>query len=158
MRAAAADILKVMSTQAGYAEMPEEELLEGLRCSGRDSDGIARAPELLGTFPEWTEKDAEELGAMEDPAAEAAFESLVRGRAGKTSACPATTILAAALPRKGCYRAGVVCLTICVTQGDTMLSVRTQRGRSYLLAGARTATPSGDRFRQAPGTQAVTFL
>ena len=34
------------------------------------------------------------------------------------------------------------CLTICVIQGDTMSSVRTQRGRSYLLAGARTATPS----------------
>ena len=66
--------------------MPEEELLEGLRCSRRDSDGIARTPELLGTFPAWTEKDAEEWGAMEDPAAEAAFESLVQAGAAKTSA------------------------------------------------------------------------
>ena len=45
--------------------MPEEELLEGLRCSGRDSDSIARSPELLGRFPEWTEQDAEEWDAME---------------------------------------------------------------------------------------------
>ena len=32
------------------------------------------------------ERDAEEWGAMEDPAAEAAFDSLARGRAGKASA------------------------------------------------------------------------
>ena len=77
-------MLNAMPT--GYEHLSEEELLEGLRCSRRDSDGIARSAELLGTFPEWTEKDAEEWGAMEDPAAEAAFESLVRGRAGKDSA------------------------------------------------------------------------
>ena len=74
-------MLNAMPT--GYEHLSEDELLEGLRCSVRDSDGLARTPELLETFPEWTEKDAEELGAMEDPAAEAAFESLVRGRAGK---------------------------------------------------------------------------
>ena len=77
-------MLRAMPT--GYEHLSEDELLEGLRCSSRDSDGIARTPELLGTFPEWTEKDAEEWGAMEDPAAEAAFESLVRGRVGKASA------------------------------------------------------------------------
>ena len=79
-------MLKAMPTQADYAGMPEEELLEGLRCSVLDSDGLARTPELLETFPEWSEKDAEELGAMEDPAAEAAFESLVRAAAKKASA------------------------------------------------------------------------
>ena len=84
-RPAVADTLKAMPTQAVYAEMPEDELLEGLRCSGRDSDGIARSPELLGTFPEWTEQDAEEWGTMEDPAVEAAFQSLTRGRAGEDS-------------------------------------------------------------------------
>ena len=77
-------MLNAMPT--GYEHLSEEELLEGLRCSVLDSDGLARTPELLGTFPEWTEKDAEEWGAMEDPAAEAAFESLARGRAGKDSA------------------------------------------------------------------------
>ena len=76
-------MLRAMPT--GYEHLSEDELLEGLRCSVRDSDGLARTPELLKTFPEWTEKDAEELGAMEDPAAEAAFESLVRGQAGKDS-------------------------------------------------------------------------
>ncbi len=70
----------------GYEYLSEDELLEGLRCSVRDSDGLARTPELLETFPEWTEKDAEEWGAMEDPAAEAAFESLVQAGAKKASA------------------------------------------------------------------------
>ena len=77
-------MLRAMPT--GYEHLSEEELLEGLRCSSRDSDGIAHTPELLGTFPEWTEKDAEEWGAMEDPAAEAAFESLVQAVAKKASA------------------------------------------------------------------------
>ena len=70
----------------GYEHLSEDELWDSLSCHELDSDGIARTPELLGTFPEWTEQDAEEWGAMEDPAAEAAFESLVRGRAGKDSA------------------------------------------------------------------------
>ena len=77
-------MLRAMPT--GYEHLSEEELLEGLRCSSRDSDGIAWTPELLASFPTFTEKDAEEWGAMEDPAAEAAFESLGRGRAGKDSA------------------------------------------------------------------------
>ena len=51
-----------------------------------DADGIARTPKLLASFPTFTEKDAEKWGAMEDPAAEAAFESLVRAEAAKTSA------------------------------------------------------------------------
>ena len=51
---------------------------------GYDADGIARWPELLGTFPEWAEQDAARWGAMEDPAAEAAFQSLTRGRPART--------------------------------------------------------------------------
>ena len=71
---------------AGYEHLSEDELWDSLSCHELDSDGIARTPELLGTFESFTEQDAEEWGAMEDPAAEAAFESLVPGRAGKDSA------------------------------------------------------------------------
>ena len=77
-------MLNAMPT--GYEHLSEDELWDSLSCHERDSDGIARTPELLASFPTFTEKDAEEWGAMEDPAAEAAFESLVRGRAGEDSA------------------------------------------------------------------------
>ena len=81
-------------TGLGSREYAREELraeihscLTGCRLGlGHDADGIARWPELLGTFPEWAEQDAERWGAMEDPAAEAAFQSLTRGRAGEDSA------------------------------------------------------------------------
>ena len=69
----------------GYEHLSEEELRESLRCSARGADGIARDPELLGTFPGFTEQDAEEWGAMEDPAAEEGFQALVEARARKAA-------------------------------------------------------------------------
>ncbi len=77
-------MLKAMPT--GYEHLSEDELWDSLSCQEHDADGIARTPELLASFPTFTERDAEEWGAMEDPAAEAAFDSLARGRAGKASA------------------------------------------------------------------------
>ena len=77
-------MLKAMPT--GYEHLSEDELWDSLSCQERDADGIARTPELLASFPTFTEKDAEEWGAMGDPAAEAAFESLVQAGAKKASA------------------------------------------------------------------------
>ena len=77
-------MLNAMPT--GYEHPSEDELWNSLSCQELDADGIARTPELLGSFPTFTEKDAEEWGAMEDPAAEVAFDSLVQAGAAKTSA------------------------------------------------------------------------
>ena len=63
----------------------QAEFLERANRFERDADGIARTPELLAEFEYFTEQDAEEWGAMEDPAAEAAFESLVQAAARKAS-------------------------------------------------------------------------
>ena len=79
-------MLEAMSTQAEYDAMSDGELLERANRFERDADGIARTPELLAEFKHFTEQDAEEWGAMEDPAAEAAFESLVQAAARKVSA------------------------------------------------------------------------
>ena len=77
-------MLNAMPT--GYEHLSEDELWDSLSCHELDSDGIARTPELLASFPAFTDKDAEEWGAMEDPAAEAAFQSLVQAGAKKASA------------------------------------------------------------------------
>ena len=77
-------MLEAMPT--GFEHLSGDELLDSLSCGKRDADGIARTPELLAEFENFTEQDAEEWGAMEDSAAEAAFESLVQAAAGKTSA------------------------------------------------------------------------
>jgi len=83
-RRGAADMLGAMPT--GFEHLSKDELLDSLSFRERDADGIARTPELLVEFENFTEQDAEEWGAMEDPAAEAAFESLVRAGAQKASA------------------------------------------------------------------------
>ena len=77
-------MLNAMPT--GYEHLSEDELWDSLSCHELDADGVARTPVLLASFPTFTERDAEEWGAMEDPAAEAAFESLVQAAARKTSA------------------------------------------------------------------------
>ena len=79
-------MLNAMPT--GYEHLSEDELLEDLRCPARNATqtGSRGRRSCWGPSRTFTEKDAEEWGAMEDPAAEAAFESLVRGRAGKDSA------------------------------------------------------------------------
>ena len=79
-------MLEAMPTQAEYDAMSDRELLERANRFERDSDGIARTPELLAEFENFTEQDAEEWGAMEDPAAEAEFERLVRAKARQASA------------------------------------------------------------------------
>ncbi len=70
----------------GFEHLSADELVDSLSCGKHDADGIARTPGLLAEFENFTEQDAEEWGAMEDPAAEAAFESLVQAAARKASA------------------------------------------------------------------------
>ena len=74
-------MLEAMPT--GFEHLSKDELLDSLAFRERDADGIARTPELLAEFEHFTEQDAAEWGAMEDPAAEAAFESLVQAAARK---------------------------------------------------------------------------
>ena len=78
-------MLEAMPTQAEYDAMSDRELLVRANRFERDADGRTRPPELLAEFENFTEHGAEEWGAIEDPAAEAEFERLVRAEARKAS-------------------------------------------------------------------------